>query len=728
MRKSFFRLSSCLLLFAFISINAMATNNTVTLYNDWLFTDSVLVYYIDNGVAGVHGVYSNTTTNVTIPDQITYNSTTYNVTTIGGKGGSAFANNTTIQYITFGSNITTIEQNAFKNCTSLKSIDLPNSVTTIPQYAFNGCTSLESVTFGNALTTIEQNAFQNCTSLKSIDLPNSVTIIGWQAFENCNSLESVILPDGVTVISGQAFAHCDNLKHVTIGEGVTNIMYEAFAENTNLNELIVGKNVNTINWTAFNNVNIAVVHFMGSTPPNVASGSSFHNAIKNAIVYVPCNSYENYMKDAVSQDLNLQCSDFTIYKEKWNFIAKIGKTFDQLNQNQYKDDDNPYPVDIAAVGYDYTTNNWSTNYYYRDDAMTADSGYFVYPFGYPANTEAADLKVKTNFLKKGSSVSINTTNNGNANTSGSAASARWFALGNSFNKPLAKNTVLNALTGENGTVVYTYNAQTGQWENPDTIKPGQGFMVAGTSDGDSATLTGTLSYPTSSNKKSDIVEDTKIIFNSVANGTTSNVYARINKNAENNFDIIDSYKMLSTANDDLVDPYFVVDNKMVLIDEFKTLPYTSPISFHASKTSEVNFSVENVPEGVNVAIVDLNTNAETDLTNGEVFNFIAEEGENAGKYAIKFTKSSVGINEVNANEISMSLYPNPAVDKTTLTINGLDNEAALTITDELGRVVKRMSIAANQTKVTINTESLSGVYYVKVVSDNTTNTQKLIVK
>ena len=706
MRKSFFRLSSCLLLFAFISINAMATNNTVTLYNGWLFTDSVLVYYINNDVAGVYGVYSNTTTNVTIPDQITYNSTTYNVTTIGGKGGSAFANNTTIQYITFGSNITTIEQNAFQNCTSLKSIDLPNSVTTIPQSAFKGCTSLESVTFGNALTTIEQNAFQNCTSLKSIDLPNSVTIIGWQAFENCNSLESVILPDGVTEISGQAFAHC-----------------------TNLNELIVGKNVKTIDWTAFDNVNIAVVHFMGSTPPNVASGSSFHNAIKNAIVYVPCNSYENYMKDAVFQDLNLQCSDFTIYKEKWNFIAKIGETFDQLNQNQYKDDDNPYPVDIAAVGYDYTTNNWSTNYYYRDDAMTADSGYFVYPFGYPANIEAADLKVKTNFLKTESSVSINTTNNGDANTSGSVASARWFALGNSFNKPLAKDAVLNALTGENGTVVYTYNAQTGQWENPDTIKPGQGFMVAGTSDGDSATLTGTLSYPTSSNKKSDIVEDTKIIFNSVANGTTSNVYARINKNTENNFDIIDSYKMLSTANDDLVDPYFVVDNKMVLIDEFKTLPYASPISFHASKISEVNFSVENVPEGVNVAIVDLNTNAETDLTNGEVFNFLAEEGENAGKYAIKFTKSSVGINEVNANEISMSLYPNPAVDKTTLTINGLDNEATITITDELGRVVNTMSIAAQQTNVTINTDNLaSGVYYVKVVSNNTTNTQKLIVK
>ena len=436
------------------------------------------------------------------------------------------------------------------------------------------------------------------------------------------------------------------------------------------------------------------------------------------------------------------------------FNIKNRVQFDQLNNNHIG------ARDIAAVGYNYGlkdtyywiidtvgANNWSTDYLYADDIMLQEDGYFVYPM----STVASDLIVGTNLLTSDSIKEFQVWNYNygqpqaysqdgtTINNSETAVSARWFALGNPFDKELLTSIVLDSLKNTQGEVVYCYNAQTGQWENPETIKPGQGFMVAGNKLLDHLQDTNTgvypceiigfIAYPTSSNKKSDIVEDTKIIFNSVANGTTSNVYARINKNAENNFDIIDSYKMLSTANDDLVDPYFVVDNKMVLIDEFKTLPYASPISFHASKISEVNFSVENVPEGVNVAIVDLNTNAETDLTNGEVFNFIAEEGENAGKYAIKFTKSSVGINEVNANEISMSLYPNPAVDKTTLTINGLDNEATITITDELGRVVNTMSIAAQQTNVTINTDNLaSGVYYVKVVSNNTANTQKLIVR
>ena len=60
---------------------------------------------------------------VTIPSEITVDSTTYSVTSIG--------------------------RNAFYRCTDLTSIEIPNSVTNIDYQAFYGCTSLTTIEIPN---------------------------------------------------------------------------------------------------------------------------------------------------------------------------------------------------------------------------------------------------------------------------------------------------------------------------------------------------------------------------------------------------------------------------------------------------------------------------------------------------------------------------------------------------------------------------------------------------
>ena len=421
-----------------------------------------------------------------------------------------------------------------------------------------------------------------------------------------------------------------------------------------------------------------------------------------------------------------------LWENRWNLVGYLGETLNQLNNNNINTTKDT-TIDFAALEYNYTTNDWSTDdthdYIYASTNMQPGDGYFVYPI----DSSEQFVYAETNFMTSGNVTIASKTNNGN-----NVNDAKWFALGNPFDKSLSVQGLINLFGNSINNGLYIYSNREDSAANLNIgwnlltsnttydIYPGQGFMVGNTTGTLPET---TLQYPTTQSNKSTPNKENEMIFIAKANNKSKIAYAEMNENVENEFDLMDAFAMFSNSNADLVEPYFVVEEKAIAFNSFKTLPYTSPISFHASKISEVNFSVENVPEGVNVAIVDLNTNAETDLTNGEVFNFIAEEGENAGKYAIKFTKSSVGINEVNANEISMSLYPNPAVDKTTLTINGLDNEATITITDELGRVVNTMSIAAQQTNVTINTDNLaSGVYYVKVVSNNTANTQKLIVR
>ena len=168
---------------------------------------------------------------VTIPASVTYNGTTYSVTTIGED---AFRNCTSLASVTIPNSVTTIGEGAFSGCSSLTSVTIPNSVTSIGNYAFYGCSNLTSITIGNSVTTIGNAAFYECTSLTSVTIPNSVTTIGEFAFNGCSSLTSVTIPNSVTTIGNYAFRGCTSLGSVTIGNSVTTIGNDAFYYCSNL--------------------------------------------------------------------------------------------------------------------------------------------------------------------------------------------------------------------------------------------------------------------------------------------------------------------------------------------------------------------------------------------------------------------------------------------------------------------------------------------------------------
>ena len=163
---------------------------------------------------------------VVIPATVTYNGTTYPVTSI--------------------------DTLAFYYCSELTSIDLPNSITEIGQEAFGNCPGLTSIvvesgnsrydsrnncnaiietanntlivgckntTIPNSVTAIGNFAFEYCTGLTSIDIPNSVTHIGWYAFYSCVGLTSIVIPNSVTEIGVGAFEWCTELTSIVVENG-----------------------------------------------------------------------------------------------------------------------------------------------------------------------------------------------------------------------------------------------------------------------------------------------------------------------------------------------------------------------------------------------------------------------------------------------------------------------------------------------------------------------------
>lgn len=99
-----------------------------------------------------------------------------------------------------------------------------------------------------------------------------------------------------------------------------------------------------------------------------------------------------------------------------------------------------------------------------------------------------------------------------------------------------------------------------------------------------------------------------------------------------------------------------------------------------------------------------------------------------------FTKEQVGTATVNddGHTQSLALYPNPVSEGnfTVITSLGQSETGTVTTTDATGRIVLTESLQGNGLQqTTINTEGwTSGIYFVTVVSDGISLTQKLIVQ
>ena len=233
------------------------------IYYNYLGGNNVEVTYRGNKYDNYDNEYSG---EVIIPSTVTYNGTTYSVTSIGK---SVFYDCSKLTSVTIPNSVTTIGVVAFLGCSSLTSITIPNSVTSIGDHAFSNCSSLTSITIGNSVTSIGDHTFHGCSSLTSVTIPNSVTSIGDYAFGKCSSLTSPVynahcfaylptsfegtytVPDGIKQIAGGAFSGCSSLTSVTIPNSVTSIGRSAFYGCSKLTSVTIPNSVTSIGDYAF---------------------------------------------------------------------------------------------------------------------------------------------------------------------------------------------------------------------------------------------------------------------------------------------------------------------------------------------------------------------------------------------------------------------------------------------------------------------------------------------
>lgn len=166
-------------------------------------TQTAYVTYGENKYSGI----------ISIPESITFNGRTLDVSAIGSK--------------------------AFNNCPDLVSVSIPQSITSIGDGAFQGCMSLNTINLPNALTEISSSTFKNCTNLVSIVLPNKISEIGYKSFEGCTKLESINLPESTNVIREYAFGGCISLKAIVIPGSVEKLHDWSFQDCLGLKTIVL---------------------------------------------------------------------------------------------------------------------------------------------------------------------------------------------------------------------------------------------------------------------------------------------------------------------------------------------------------------------------------------------------------------------------------------------------------------------------------------------------------
>ena len=239
-----------------------------------------------------------------IPETVTYEETTYSVTSIGGY---AFRSRYSLTSFTIPNSVTSIGEETFRGCSSLTSITIPNSITSIGNSVFWNCSSLTSIDIPNSVTSIGYWVFRDCSSLTSITIPNSVTSIGGGVFYNCSSLTSVTLSNNITELPCHNdydyygfdyyygfFQGCSSLTSVTIPNSVTSIGNNAFYDCSGLTSITLPESITSIASGAFNNCSfLQNITCLATTPPTLEDNTVFPYP-NIATLTVPCGSLEAY--------------------------------------------------------------------------------------------------------------------------------------------------------------------------------------------------------------------------------------------------------------------------------------------------------------------------------------------------------------------------------------------------------------------------------------------------
>ena len=621
--------------------------------------------------------------------------------------------------VTIPSTVTSIGQSAFSDCGGLSTVEGLDFVTNIEQYAF--CrTHISTLVFSNRLTTIGDQIFENNRYLTNITIPSSVTSIGKETFEGCVNLQHVYMERSTPPTLGtNAFKDAHSSMTIYVPCGALSTYKSATNWKTFSTKISKGMpEILTDNWHYSSDCGDCNI----PSSVTIRAGGSL--------------SADNY------SDLNTKLGDIPIYIEdeltidEFSLIGNIGGaasySFVDNNKGNYSGNEHS----IIALPFYYGNNTWGIggNGTGAIDGTHTPVGFgesfFIYPTVYSNADGTTEIfgdeyvtlkETITSSNRKLSTFTVSLTNNNDA---------KWCALCNPFigKLNLSKFCTSNS-TVLNNTYAYVWNNEEHDWEawedintsNKYAITPSTGFMVEGginnpTFNFNVADIVTTESMTTMKSSQAN-----KIEFKATSNRIEKQMYAHIDDVSSNDFGRMDA-SILFSAKEDAVNPYMRVGNHNLLDNYFSSLPATFDLNFNAYKSNTIDFVLSQTMDNIEITLIDLaNDSAETVLNIDEPISINVTEGQNEGRYKLRFAKKNVGINEVVSEESSISIWNT----RNIVNIEGKDLKR-VDIYNTLGQLVYSSKLTGNST--TFDSKLNKGAYIIKAHANNSSKSEKIVIK
>ena len=687
-----------------------------------------------------------------IPSTVEINGSTYIVTSIGNRAcWNCFS------YNTYGiSTMTDAQETEYygtapNSATDLISVIIPSTVTSIERSAFSDCGGLSSIEGLDFVTDIATFAFCR-TSVGTLVFSNRLTTIGDQIFEDCRELTKITIPSSVESIGKETFDGCKKLKHVYIERSTPPTLGSSAFDKTDP-ELKIYVPCGALSaYTGTNNWKSYALKISKGMPEIITD--NWHYSSDCGDCNVP-SSITIRAGGSLSADdysaLNTKLGDIPIYIEdeltidEFSLIGNIGGAASYSFVDNNKGNYSGSAHSIIALPFYYAGNSWGvdengngatdgTNGTTEHTPVGFGESFFIYPTVYSNadgtieifGDEYVTLKETiTSSNRKLSDFTVSLTNNNDA---------KWFALCNPFIGKLNMGKFYTSNTSAlNNTYAYVWNNEEHDWEawedintsNKYAITPSTGFMVEGAVNNDNSTfnfnfyvndIVTTESITTIKSSQTN-----KIEFLATSNGIEKQMYAHIDDVSSNGFGRMDA-SILFSAKEDAVNPYMRVGNHNLLDNYFSSLPATFDLNFNAYKPNTIDFVLSQTTDNIEITLIDLaNDSAETVLNINEPISIDVAEGQNEGRYQLRFSKKNVGINEVAGEENSIQIWNN----NSEVTINGKDLKK-VEIFNTLGQMVYSSKIAGSST--TFDSKLNDGAYIIKAYTNNSSKSEKIIIR
>lgn len=207
----------------------------------------------------------------------------------------------------------------------------------------------------------------------------------------------------------------------------------------------------------------------------------------------------------------------------------------------------------------------------------------------------------------------------------------------------------------------------------------------------------------------------------------SSICVAKNETANNNFGKDDDYKLFSSITD-VPEVYTISSGKALGINQFKSYPYTTPLSIKCAKQGTVKLSfhgVGNFDEEAIVELINSRTGERIDLKENDQYNFEYDGTNGSGELFLSFRTATVTTDITENNNDDIQIYADG--NDIHIISSPEDPIQDIDIWNPAGcQLVNKNNI--NTSSFNTSMSSCSQFYIVKVTSNNKCKTTKVLVK